>query len=240
MRRDQGSIWWWVRMTVLIVVVGQSAYGQAVPGRSAAVSNMADVLHRSGPLPDSRYQLSNSYSQLTILQDSLKLHLLDIDIARAELRVSETNVWHRLIPEVCITANVGVQQLVFIDPTTFTPYMLPKDSYRLTLSLSLSSIFNMTEHDNAILSLESLKVQYLLLQTQQRIDRQLQDLKLESLITEQHLVEEELRLTTEILRYTQLLFDQDKTDFDNLQKAKLQLLTVMKTLNSIQLKQNEQ
>ncbi|MBI5472607.1 MAG: hypothetical protein HY961_09705 [Ignavibacteriae bacterium] len=148
--------------------------------------------------------------------------------------MSETNVWHRLIPEVRISANVGVQQLVFIDPTTFTPYTLPEDSYRLTLSLSLLSIFNMTEHENAILALESLKAQYLLLQTQQRLDRQLRDLKLASLATEQHLVEEELRLTTEILRYTQLLFDQSKTDFDNLTKAKLQVIQVQKSLNAIE------
>ena len=351
--RGQGSIWRWVHLIASFLVLGLSAYGQTDPGRSVAVSNMTDVLHRSGSFPDSSHNCqltvasattnsqlpvrnspltihqggpSNADSELTFSEfihqlairnqtcpkrislgrefgltirsrddtlsvlspqgadmnsrgrsprspnqsllaepckgsmplvhdagsgtavilnsqtaiDSLKLHLLNIDIARAELRLSETNVWHRLIPEVRISANVGVQQLVFIDPTTFTPYILPKDSYRLTLSLSLSNIFTMTEHDNAILSLESLKAQYLLLQTQQRLDRQLRDIKLASLATEQHLVEEELRLTNEILRYTQLLFDQGKTDFDNLTKAKLQVLNVKKALNSIQLKQYEQ
>ena len=240
MRRCQGSIWWWVHLAALFVVVGLSAYGQTDPGRTVAVRNMADVLHRSGSFPDTNCQLIIDHHQLTILIDSLKLHLLDIDIARAELAVSETNIWHRLIPEVRISANLGVQQLAFIDPTTFTPYILPKDSYRLTLSLSLSNIFNMTEHDNAILSLESLKAQYLLLQTQQRLDRQLQELKLASLATERHLVEQELLLTNEILQYTRLLFDQGKTDFDNLQKAKLQVLHVQKSLNAIDGQLNEQ
>ncbi|MEO8167329.1 MAG: TolC family protein [bacterium] len=207
-----------------------ATYGQTASG----FSNRSEAV-----LDSSIWPLTVDRSRLTILQDSLKLRLLDIEIARAELGVSETNIWHRLIPDVHLSASIGVRQLVFIDPTSFVPYTLPKDSYRLTASLSLSGIFSSTQHEQALLSLDQAQTEKAMLEQKQHSDHERQIRERNASQQELDLMQEEMKLLKEILEYTELLFNQGKADFDNLVKAKLQVLHLQQSINTLLNKRHE-
>ena len=185
-------------------------------------------------------QLSIHRSPLTIhsvltKKDSLKLKLLDIEIAKAELDVSLTDIWHRLIPEIRISANLGVQQLIFIDPITFTPYTLPKDSYRLTVSLSLTEIFSSTQHEQALLTLDRLHTERAAMEHSQRKDNERRIGEHNALLQELQFQREEMSLLKQHLGYVELLFEQGKTDFAALIRAKLQLLDAEKSIAKLRL-----
>ena len=68
--------------------------------------------------------------------DSLQLQQIEIDIQKAEEQVSQTNFFHRLIPNMSISASYGIGNLLFIDPSSTATYIMPKDAYRLSLNLS--------------------------------------------------------------------------------------------------------
>jgi hypothetical protein len=78
--------------------------------------------------------------------DSMALSLLEIDIGKAEEKVTSTRFWRRLIPQVHLSASFGIRDLVFVDPASFIPYLIPHDSYRLTISLSLNELFFSSQH----------------------------------------------------------------------------------------------
>lgn len=210
---------WWVVIALVCVLLGQSAVGQSVP----------DSKEMSGADPDS--VILNQATALTeIPEDALRLRLLDIAIEKAELDVSASDFWHRLIPQVQLSASFGVQQLAFIDPATFTPSVLPKDSYRLTLSLSLSDVFSPVQHEQALLTQRQLRVEreMLDLQLKQNHHRRFQ----EHLMSQQELdmTLKELTLLNELLQYVELLFGQGKTDFATLIRARLQVLNSQKAI----------
>ncbi|MBX2991488.1 MAG: TolC family protein [Bacteroidetes bacterium] len=169
--------------------------------------------------------------------DSLTLQLLDIEIAQAELEAAATDFWHRLIPDIRVSANFGVQQLAFVDPTTFTPYKLPKDSYRLTLSLSLSDIWNSKQHEQALLVLDRLRIKKRELEQKLDTDKHRLLRHRAALQKELDFRLEELSLLQQSLKYTQLLFEEGKADFNALVRAKRQVLNVEKSISMTRTRQ---
>jgi hypothetical protein len=176
---------------------------------------------------------------LQVALDSLELLLLDIEIEKAQERLNETSFWKRIIPQVHVSASFGVRDVVFIDPTTFTPFILPRDAYRLTVSLSLSEILDFSRHSLAELELERLSTERsyrLLKQTQFRktLEQQLTALR-EQLTT----LQEEESIVQELLRFNQLRFEQGNIEFDTLMRTKLELLSVQKAIQKIQHQRSE-
>jgi hypothetical protein len=165
--------------------------------------------------------------------DSLRVLLLDHAIALAEMEERRTSLWYRLIPDVRLSANIGVQQLVFIDPAAFTPYVLPKDAYRLTVSLSLSDVFNFDKHTAARIQREKLQTQrQLIIRNLQRTKEKhyhtlaLLQLDLQSLKQQQVLIDD-------LDRYTQILFDQGDITFNELVRVRLQQLHIKHTISRL-------
>jgi hypothetical protein len=171
--------------------------------------------------------------------DSLELAMLDIEIQKAEERVRETSFWKRIIPQVHISGSFGVRDVVFIDPTTFTPYILPRDAYRLTISLSLNEAFNFSKHSLAEFELERLSTE-----RAHRLQRQAQlrnsfEQQLIALQEQLAILQEEMSIVQELLRFNQLRFEQGKIEFDTLMRAKLELLSVQKAVQRIQHQKSE-
>ena len=58
--------------------------------------------------------------------DSLEIHKLEIDIQKADEQATQTNIFHRLIPNISISASYGIGNLLFIDPSSYTTYVVAK------------------------------------------------------------------------------------------------------------------
>jgi len=205
-----------------------SVVGQTVPvvaGGTGAVS-----------FRDSPRNADDTLAQ-TALPDTLELHLLQIQIKLLEVRVEETSFWTRLIPRIHLSASFGMHDLVFIDPASFTPYILPRDSYRLTISLSLNDVLVSSSHTQAILELEKLREMMSIRQIQHTRERKLLNHQLHALQDQLESLEKELAIVQELLRFNQLRFEQGKIEFDALARTKLELLGIQRAIQHIQQQQ---
>jgi outer membrane protein TolC len=177
----------------------------------------------SGPVPGQSQQV---VSRL----DSLELRILETRVQKARLRVSEASFFRRLIPRIQATASFGLKDVIFVDPLTADPYLLGHDSFRLTISLPVTDVFDFTRHETARLELAQLEMEYqkacivqvrrrdALMGTVARLERHLE------------LLREELPLKARLLTYREILFQQGKSDYDTLVRARLQILSLRRSI----------
>jgi outer membrane protein TolC len=165
--------------------------------------------------------------------DSLEIHKLEIDIQKADEQATQTNIFHRLIPNISISASYGIGNLLFIDPSSYTTYVLPKDAYRLSLSLSISELLFSSKHSDAILQLSRLQTEYQHMKylqeaTQIALRLELQDIgeKLKSL-------EKQLSMIEDLIHFNELRFEQGKIEYDALLRTKIELLSLQTNINNI-------
>lgn len=178
-------------------------------------------------------------SAIISVVDSLELRLLEIEISKAELQVRQTNFWHRILPQIQVSASLGMKDVIFIDPNTFVPYILPKDAYRLSISISINEILDFDKHKNAELELEQLHTRYNRLKKQQSDERSilnLQSIELDSLCA---MAKDELKLKEDILKFKTLCFQQGKIEFDEFLRSQLDLLSIRKSLIGINKQRRE-
>jgi outer membrane protein TolC len=165
--------------------------------------------------------------------DSLDLALLCIDISRTTQRLNSTSFLKRLIPKVTVTASYGVRELVFFDPFNFMPYILPRDSYRLTLSFSLNDVLDFSGRVQLLLDLERLNTELSVRKVQQSISRtqQLQQVRhMEEQLSSQL---QELQLLKELLCFDELRFNQGKIEFDALIRTKLEISAATRSIQNL-------
>jgi len=209
------------------VVNGQNHNSIGVTGEGAVAALPAETV----TAPTGQFSSRNvAIAEL----DSLKLHLLDIEIEKAQERLNETSLWKRLIPQVHLSASLGLRDVVFIDQTTFTPYIIPRDAYRLTISFSLTGIFDFSKRSLARLEVEKLSTErshtiLKLAESRKILEQQLSALQ-EQLAT----LQKEMRIVQQLLRFNQMRFEQGKIEFDALLRTKLELLSVQKAVQRIQ------
>jgi len=171
--------------------------------------------------------------------DSMDLKLLELAISKAELQVHQTNFWHRIIPQIHVSASFGMKDIIFVDPTNFVPYILPKDAYRLSISISINELLDFDKHTNAELELEQLHTRYNRLKQQQSNERSilnLQSFELDSLCA---MATDELKLKKDILKFKTLCFQQGKIEFDEFLKSQLDLLSIRKSLINLNKQRTE-
>ena len=168
------------------------------------------------------------------LKDSVEREILKLEIARADLEVSSSDLWHRLIPRISVSASVGAGDLIFMDPSAPSSYGIPKDSYRLNLSLSLSDVLDFSKHSRARLELDMATARLRRLDADQQAAREMLAKQTESLKSDLALLHEELTLIQRLVRFNELLFEQGKIQFDGLTRSRLQLLSVRKNILQLQ------
>jgi hypothetical protein len=175
----------------------------------------------------------------TSLQDSLGQQILGIDIQKARMSAVYTDIWHRLIPRVSLSASLGVRDVFFIDPNTSLPYVLPRDVYRLTLTLSLDEILSSPKHALAELQVLQLQTQLARLNDHQRTTQNLLQTKRRTLAEDDRLLQEQIHMSEDLVRFRQLLFGQGKINYDVLVRSQMDLLDARRSLNRLRLQQAE-
>jgi outer membrane protein TolC len=170
-------------------------------------------------------QVASAYSL-----DSLDLKILENRVQRARLRVSESSFFRRLIPRIQATASFGVRDVVFIDPLSPDPYLLPNDAFRLTFSLSVNDVLDFTRHELARLDLQLLEMEYRKTRIEQAQRRRRGAATVARLERQLELLEKEEPLKAKLINYRELLFHQGKTDYETLIRARLQLLSLERSI----------
>jgi outer membrane protein TolC len=165
--------------------------------------------------------------------DSLELHKLEIDIQKAEDQVSQTNFLHRLIPQIGISASYGIGNLLFIDPSSTTTYIMPKDAYRLSLNFSLSELFFSSKHSDATLQLSRLQTEYQHMKYLQEATQIALRLELLDIGDKLQSVEKQLSMIQDLIHFNELRFEQGKIEYDALIRTKLEMLSLQSNINTI-------
>jgi hypothetical protein len=216
---------------VLVAVSWGILYGQTVPfgaGDSGTVPiRISDNINISDP---STYDSSLATSELQLLQ---------AEIAKAEERVQETSLLRRLIPRVNFSASYGMHDILFIDPTSYTTYLLPRDAYRLTITLSLNEILMSPTHAQAILDLQRLKVELSVRTIQHTQARKSVQQQLAALLEDLSSIEHEETIVRQLLHFNELRFQQGKIEFDALARTKLELLALQRSIQRLRHQQAE-
>ena len=166
----------------------------------------------------------------SIQLDSLEIEMLRIEISKAEETVNATSFWQRILPQIHLSASFGMHDLMFIDPTSYTPYILPRDAYRLTMSLPLNEVLTSSRHTQAILDLQKLRAEYSLRMIQRINSRKALEEQLLAIQDQSASLENESRLIRELLRFNEMRFQQGKIEFDALMRTRLELSAAMRSL----------
>jgi hypothetical protein len=154
--------------------------------------------------------------------DSLRLELLQLSVRAAEIEADRTSFWRRLLPRVEGSAGLSAGSVAFAE--SGAPLVLPRDSYRLSVAVALTGLFDDTPHQEALLQLD-----------RARTELRLGALRLEASVRRRRarvaladslggLRRQELALREELVRYEELLFGQGSTGFDAVSRARLALL----------------
>lgn len=123
-----------------------------------------------------------------------------------------------------------MRDVVFIDPLTADPYLLPNDAFRLTFSLSVNDVLDFTRHELARLDLQLLEMEYRKNRIEQAQRRRRGAATVARLERQLELLEKEEPLKAKLVNYRELLFHQGKTDYETLIRARLQLLSLERSI----------
>ena len=162
--------------------------------------------------------------------DSLQLRLLEIAIEEAQIQVSQSNFLHRLIPHINFSASFGVSDIVFYNASGTTPYLLPKDAYRLSVSLSLGDLFDFSKHHEAQLRLDHLEIEYKRAIDLKSREIEIRRLQLAEFCEVRSSLSEELKMKEDVARFNDLRFRQGKIAYDQLVRSQLDVLTLRRSL----------
>jgi hypothetical protein len=170
-------------------------------------------------------------------QDSLLRQLAHIEIRRAETEAESSDFWHRLIPRVELSATIGERDLLFPDPSG--GYILPRDSYRISLSFAPMDLFDGSKHALALLRLEEARTRYaLLLRNQAQVHLALERKRI-GIAQDLALAREQADLTKLLLEYYELLFKQGKAEFHTVTRSRLEAVRMRGNLLDLERRSRE-
>jgi len=151
--------------------------------------------------------------------DSAAVRIAMIEIAKAEAEAGATSFIRRLIPSVTVGGTFGVRDLVFPDPGGTVVY--PKDSYRISATLSVSGLIDGSKHALAQLAREEAEARLALLVQKQEAARTALRRKAVQLRSELSALEEELAVWQSLAAYQEILFTQGRADFRAVARARI-------------------
>jgi hypothetical protein len=178
----------------------------------------ADPEAEEAGLPDSAW-LSLPGATVAGL-DSLERVLASLQVAKAAEAVESSCFWQRL---VSLDGGIGMRDLAFPDASGGS-LLLPKDSYRLTLSLSLSALIDGSAHTRAELQLAEMKTRFLILLRKQLLARLSLERKRAELSADLEALREEITLRHSAVACQELLFTQGHIDVRTVAAARIDLI----------------
>ncbi len=167
-------------------------------------------------------------------QDSLRLRLIDLDIARAETDVTATDLLHRFLPEVRFSASLGIRDLYFGDPSSTNQLVLPSDMYRFTLTIPLGAPLDASAHAKAELQLERLHVERHLELLDQEKKRAAASVKLKTLNDALSLALQQRALLERLHTYYDMEFKAGRVPFNTLIRSRLDVLSSQRTVHELE------
>lgn len=167
--------------------------------------------------------------------DSLQSYLLGLEVGKADAVAQRTDFWHRLVPKITFSASLGVSDIAFTHSLESPSYILPKDAYRLTISLSLSEIINTADHEIALLERERRVAEQSALHLRQQNERERRTRRTAALREELSLLEEELRILERIAAFNLILFEEGKIKYDSYARSQLQIIAARQRIVRIRL-----
>jgi hypothetical protein len=165
--------------------------------------------------------------------DSLYRHLAFLEVAKAREAVTSTNFWHRLIPLVSLGGGIGMKDLAF--PDAGGTLVLPKDTYRLTLGLSLSALLDGSTHAGAELRLAEMETRLSILVRRQFLSRLSLERKRNELSAELEALRDELAVRRDAVACQELLFAQGRADFHSLAGARIDLIRLKRAVARLEM-----
>ena len=171
--------------------------------------------------------------------DSLEIHKLEIDIQKADEQATQTNIFHRMIPTISISASYGIGNLLFIDPTSTTTYIMPKDAYRLSLSLSISELLFSSKHSDALLQLSRLQTEYQHMKYLQQATQIALRLELRDIGEKLQSLEKQLSMIQDLIHFNEMRFEQGKIEYDALVRTKIEMLSLQTSINNLKTQQDQ-
>ena len=175
----------------------------------------------------------------TSTNDSLELKMIELDIEAAEEEVNTTSFWWRILPQVRVSASFGMGNLLFLDFSSMTPFVVPKDDYRLTFSLSLNSILDFARHSQAVERWGKLRTEYQRRMLAIARNRESLQLQLNAVLEELQSLTTELSVLRELVRFNELRFEQGKIEYDVLARSKLEVISLQTNLNRLKVQKSQ-
>jgi hypothetical protein len=160
----------------------------------------------------------------------LQLKLLGLGIEEAQVEETQTDFWHRLVPQVHFSASLGGKDILFPDPPSGLAYTLPRDAWRIFLTLSVSDLFDASRHRAAALKVERAKTEYdravcLGAETRKTVRGRFDELNHDFSL---HM--DELVAAEDLIRFNELRFQQGKIGYDVLLRSKLEILALRQAI----------
>jgi outer membrane protein TolC len=165
-------------------------------------------------------------------QDSARVSVLEHEIELARIRLEATSLWRRIIPSIHLSASFGMNNALVYDPSS--TLLLPRDSYRLTISFPLHELFRTEQHDEAEVRLRRLDDELRTARKECAIAQERTRDQADRAANELRVLNAELHLLREIVRYNEVLFSEGKVRFDVLTRARLQVLQAERQILHLQ------
>lgn len=169
--------------------------------------------------------------------DSLERRLAQIGIEKAREAAVSTDFWHRLIPRVSAEGGLGVRDLAF--PDAGGMIVFPKDSYRITASLSISGLCDGSAHARAELELADAEARFALLVRRQSLARRALESRRSDLTIVLGGLREELLLRQSASECQDILFIQGRIDFHAVAAARIELIRLRQAVARLALRLGE-
>ncbi len=173
-----------------------------------------------------------------IAQDSLQSRIDSVEMASqrvllkmTDVEISRTDLLHRLLPRVTFSASFGMHDMLFSEIPV--AYVIPRDSYRLTLSFSLDEIMNTSRHESALLAREKQGLELMNVVLRQKSEYIRRQYRAKALREQLSLLQEELKLHEKIVGFNQMMFEEGGVKFDALARAKLQVIGVKERIGRL-------
>ena len=155
-------------------------------------------------------------------QESHEIERLEEEINLAECRIRASSFWMRLRPTLTFTAGIGLNDALIYDPSS--AILLPRDSYRLTLSIPFHEIWSGEKETEAIIRKRILLAEARGMREKTKHESETRNRRRSELERELKVLRAELFLLKEIVRYSELLYRDGTLTFDALARARLQAL----------------
>lgn len=156
-----------------------------------------------------------------LLRNNFDLRRLEAEAELAQTEVTQTSFLYRLIPRVSVTAHVGQHSVLFIDPSH--PWSIPSDALSAALTLDIDKILNPIPHQQALLKSSMARVQ--LDKTKSEILREASATKMQIVLVDSLIVvlRSELAFKEKLVELNELKYESNKSGFEDLARAKLDL-----------------